>query len=181
MRVISFRLSALLLSSGVLVLAGCGGAKTTQAAAAAPTGPVLTMTSSKFGTILTDSQGMALYTATGDTATASGCTGRCLKAWPPLLTPVGSSQPAAGPGVTGLGTFSRSEGVQVTYDGMPLYTWYKDRSPGQVTGDGVVDSGGTWHVATVKGSGNGASSPVTTAPPATSTPTTVSGGGGFSY
>jgi predicted lipoprotein with Yx(FWY)xxD motif len=157
-------------------------------AASTPVGPtVISVSSSKFGPILADAKGLALYTATGDTATTSGCTASCLTFWPPLLLPAGQTQPVAGPGVTGLGTFTRAEGVQVTYHGKPLYTWEKDTGPGQVTGEGVVDSGGTWHVATVAGtnpsapsatpqasapSGQNLQSPATTAKPA-SPPTTA--------
>jgi hypothetical protein len=133
---------------------------------------------------------MALYTATGDTATRSGCTGTCLSFWPPLLLPAGQAQPVAGTGVTGLGTFMRAEGVQVTYHGMPLYTWIEDHQPGQVTGEGVVDSGGTWHVAAITtGTSPSATAPTTPSPapaptmtpasvsPATTVPKAPSGGG----
>jgi predicted lipoprotein with Yx(FWY)xxD motif len=123
----------------------------------------MAVSNSQFGSILADAKGMTLYTATGDTSTTSGCTGACLKFWPPLLLPAGEVQPVAGPGVSGLGTLMRPEGVQVTYHGKPLYTWIRDTHPGQVTGNGVVDSGGTWHVATL---------PTATNPP-TATPSTA--------
>jgi hypothetical protein len=105
-----------------------------------------------------------------------GCTGGCLTVWPPLLLPAGQAQPIAGPGVTGLGTITRPEGVQVTYHGMPLYTWFKDTSPGQVTGQGVVDSGGTWFVAslTPASSNSAAASPSTAGPAVTQPPVTQS-------
>jgi predicted lipoprotein with Yx(FWY)xxD motif len=143
---------------------------------------VVAVSTARFGPILADAKGLALYTATGDTASKSGCTGGCLTIWPPLLLPAGQSQPVAGPGVSGLGTFMRAEGVQVTYHGKPLYTWFKDTSQGQVTGQGVVDSGGTWFVATVASASPApaAASPSTAAPPATqpaAPPTTVASGG----
>jgi predicted lipoprotein with Yx(FWY)xxD motif len=199
----------LLLAAGAMFLAACGGGSSKSSTATQPTtaaqpaatssGPASTATPSgptvvsvrtaKFGPILADAKGMALYTATGDTASQSGCTGTCLTAWPPLLLPSGQSQPVAGPGVSGLGTFMRSEGVQVTYHGKPLYTWFKDTSPGQVTGQGVVDSGGTWFVATLGSASQApaAASPSTAAPSATrpttpaSTPPTTVAGGGVSY
>jgi len=53
-----------------------------------------------------------------------------------------SGQPTAGAGVTGqLGTLTRADGTtQVTYNGMPLYYWFKDAQPGDTTGQNV---GGT--------------------------------------
>jgi predicted lipoprotein with Yx(FWY)xxD motif len=46
------------------------------------------------------------------------------------------------PGV--LGTTRRNDGgLQVTYDGMPLYYWAKDQKPGDTTGQNV---GGVWFV-----------------------------------
>ncbi len=40
---------------------------------------------------------------------------------------------------------TRKDGsLQWAYDGKPLYTWIKDKEPGQTTGDGL---GGKWHVA----------------------------------
>jgi predicted lipoprotein with Yx(FWY)xxD motif len=151
---------------------------------------VIRVSSAKFGPILADAKGLALYTATGDTASRSGCTGGCLTAWPPVLLPAGQAQPIAGPGVTGLGTFNRPEGVQVTYHGKLLYTWFKDTSPGQVTGQGVVDSGGTWFVATLMPASSipAGATPSTPAPAVTqapvtpaSTPPTTAPGGGVSY
>jgi predicted lipoprotein with Yx(FWY)xxD motif len=149
-------------------------------AAATPTGStVVRVSNGRFGPILADAKDFTLYTATGDTGTQSGCTGECLKIWPPLLLPAGESQPVAGPGVTGLGTFMRPEGIQVTFHGKPLYTWFKDTSPGQVTGQGVVDSGGTWFVAALS---SASSNPATVTPStAASTPPTTAPGGGVSY
>jgi predicted lipoprotein with Yx(FWY)xxD motif len=192
----------LLLAVGAMFLAACGGgssnhsstatqpAPTAQPSAAparahasspssTSTGPtVITVHSAKFGMILADAKGLPLYTATGDTPTRSGCIGTCLKLWPPLLLPAGQAQPTPGPGVTGLATFRRPEGIQVTYHGRPLYTWIKDTSPGQVTGQGVVDSGGTWYVASLAAAATNPSAatpstpgtPSTAAPPATIIP-----------
>jgi predicted lipoprotein with Yx(FWY)xxD motif len=151
---------------------------------------VISVSATKYGPILADAKGLALYWATGDTTSHSGCTGACLKYWPPLLLPAGQTQPIAGAGVTDLGTFARAEGTQVTYHGKQLYTWIGDSHPGQVTGQGVVDSGGTWYVATVTAASTSpaAATPSTAAPPMTqapvtpaSTPPTTAPGGGVSY
>jgi predicted lipoprotein with Yx(FWY)xxD motif len=177
---------ALIFAAGALLLAACGGGSSshtstatqpsttpssTSAAASTSTGPTVMMASNaKYGPILEDAKGLALYTATGDTATKSACTGDCLKFWPPLLLPAGQTQPVAGPGVTGLGTLTRAEGTQVTYNGKPLYIWVDDK-PGEVTGQGVVDTAGTWHVATVASGTSPAPATPTTVPPSPSTTT----------
>ena len=90
------------------------------------------------GPILTGTNGLTLYSHTGDSATVSTCTATCATAWPPL-TVTGGGQPTAASGVTGtLGTLTRDDGsIQVTYNGMPLYFWMNDTKPGDVTGDGV--------------------------------------------
>ncbi|HUM18196.1 MAG TPA: hypothetical protein VL086_21070, partial [Candidatus Nitrosotalea sp.] len=45
-------------------------------------GPFKTMSSSA-GEVLTDAQGMTLYTYDKDTAGKSNCTGECAEYWPP--------------------------------------------------------------------------------------------------
>jgi predicted lipoprotein with Yx(FWY)xxD motif len=118
--------------------------------------------------VLTDANGMTLYTFDKDTAgaTTSACTGGCATAWPPLTA---SGTPTAGPGVTGkLATIS---GGQVTWNGHPLYRWMGDHATGDATGDGIAG----FHAAIASGSG---SAPATT-PPTTSGKAYGSGGSGY--
>ncbi len=98
----------------------------------------------QLGAILTDPQGMTLYTRKTDMPGMSSCTGQCATIWPPFH-PSGSSLTAPS-SVTGkLDVITRDDGSkQVTYNGMPLYTYSKDMAPGDTTGQGV---GGTWFVA----------------------------------
>jgi len=76
-------------------------------------------------------KGASLYTAP-----ASGCTGGCLKVWPPLYVAKGKTPT----GVTGLGTMSVMVGkktkFQVTYMGKALYSFVDD-SGTSVNGNGV--------------------------------------------
>jgi len=91
--------------------------------------------------ILTDAKGMTLYTWDKDTAGASSCYDQCATNWPPVLVDASTA-------VSGDFTLvDRKDSDQkvVAYKGMPLYTWIKDKAPGDMTGDGV---GGTWHTAT---------------------------------
>lgn len=89
--------------------------------------------------IMTNSEGMSLYTFDPDTATSSACNGGCARSWPPL---------AANADAQDHGDFTvidREDGSkQWAYKGRPLYLWVNDRQPGDITGDGV---GGNWHLA----------------------------------
>ncbi len=116
---------------------------TTQAA-----GVVKATANAKFGTILTDSAGKALYTFDRDTSATSTCTANCAVTWPALLLPAGGSAAIPNPpGVTGTLTGSPrpdGNGTQVVWNGKPLYRYSGDPNAGDTNGDGV---GGVWHVA----------------------------------
>jgi predicted lipoprotein with Yx(FWY)xxD motif len=97
-----------------------------------------------FGAFLVDASGMTLYTFTRDSSEQSACTGDCAAAWPPLL--VENDQPlTAGEGLPGtLGTITRMDGtLQLTYNGLPLYTYAGDAQPGDASGQGL---NGAWFV-----------------------------------
>lgn len=71
-----------------------------------------------FGTILESKKGLALYVDT-----TPPCTGSCLALWPPLLMPPKKTVPL---GAANLGTTPFGTSLQVTYKGMPVYTFYAD-------------------------------------------------------
>jgi predicted lipoprotein with Yx(FWY)xxD motif len=56
-----------------------------------------------------------------------------------------ASQIAAGDDIDAslLGTAERPDGIQVTYNGWPLYLYVGDTVPGETTGQ---DQGGVWYV-----------------------------------
>ena len=96
---------------------------------------------------LVDDRGMSLYLFTRDTqgtdstAPVATCTSDgCMGAWPPLWTagdPVAMEQPEFRDGANAdmLGTLEWADGnVQVTYNGWPVYYYFKDLAPGDVTG-----------------------------------------------
>jgi predicted lipoprotein with Yx(FWY)xxD motif len=76
--------------------------------------------------------------------------------WPPFLLPSGESGASGGSGVSGsFGTVNRPDGrTQITFDGMPLYTYVGDKAPGQATGQNI----GGFLAVSVTGSGAGGSS-----------------------
>jgi predicted lipoprotein with Yx(FWY)xxD motif len=101
----------------------------------------------KYGHILVDQAGMALYFDKADKPPKHwACTGGCLSAWPPLVLGKGQMAAAHAKSLTGLGAVHGPSGLQVTWDGKPLYTYVGD-SKGQVSGQGL---GGVWYVAQVK-------------------------------
>jgi predicted lipoprotein with Yx(FWY)xxD motif len=156
-----------------LFLAGCGatsgglygGGGSSSTPTAAPTGSaavVKTATATVMGqseTILTDSKGDTLYYYKSDTATSSACTGSCLSDWPPLLSSGGApTSPSSLPGK--LAVLSDANGMQVTYNGHPLYTFIGDTAPGMVSGEGVNNfSVATTNLAVLTGTGGGAPTP----------------------
>ena len=108
-------------------------------------------TNPTLGKILVNGQGMTLYTFGADTPGTSNCSGACLQNWPALT--ITSGNPVAGSGVTGtLGVITRADGTkQVTLNGMPLYTFFKDSKAGDANGQGITAFGGLWSVVVVGG------------------------------
>ncbi len=169
-----------LLAAGLL--AGACSASATQAPAAAPSSGVAgasgqpaaasvgTATAAGLGPFLTGAGGRTLYILTKDSPGTSTCSGGCASAWPPFT--VSGTVPSAGSGVTGkLATLTRSDGgIQVTYDGMPLYYFSGDNAAGQTNGQGLQ---GIWYVALA--AGNASTNSSTAAPSAAPSPSSVSG------
>ncbi len=92
---------------------------------------------------------MTLYMYTKDTKDTSNCYDKCAQAWPPLLQ---SAKPTVKDGVDAslLGTTTRKDGtVQVTYAGMPLYYYFKDKAAGDTVGQ---DVNSVWYVVGPDGS-----------------------------
>jgi predicted lipoprotein with Yx(FWY)xxD motif len=108
-------------------------------AAAAFAAPAMVGNSAK-GKVLTDAKGMTLYTFAKDKDGKSACNGKCAANWPPLMATAGET------GGTGYSKIKRADGkMQWAYKGKPLYTWVKDKKPGDITGDGFLN--GAWHIA----------------------------------
>jgi predicted lipoprotein with Yx(FWY)xxD motif len=102
--------------------------------------------SSRYGSILFDGRGFALYAFTKDAAGQSNCGGACAKAWPPYIV-AGRPTAATGSKSRLLGMIKRGDGkLQMTYAGRPLYHYVGDTKPRQVLCQNVSQFGGTWLV-----------------------------------
>jgi len=180
---IKFLIPALVTS---LTLAACGSssnstnsssqaaattpASTTSESSGAPSTAAVVKTASNgtlHATVLVNAQGMTLYSLSGEHGGKFICTSSaCTAVWHPLTAPSGTPSGSVG----SLSTVKRPDGtVQVTYKGMPLYTFGQDQSPGEAKGQGIKDVG-TWTVVRI-GSGSGSGSSSST--PAASAPTTT--------
>ncbi|MTD16394.1 hypothetical protein GIS00_20855 [Nakamurella sp. YIM 132087] len=139
-------------------------AAATSASAAGGNGPAssasgaaaLGVGDTSLGSVVVDGTGMTAYIFTKDTAGSgsSSCAGDCATAWPAIHAD--SATPEVD-GVTGtVGTITGTDGeLQVTLDGLPLYTFAKDAAPGDVNGQGV---NGVWFVVGADGAPVGMSS-----------------------
>lgn len=147
----------LIVSAAALVLSACGKSSTpTYGGNSSPTaqGGSVTIGMSSVpgvGTVLVDAKGFTLYDLASEAGGTIMCTGSCAANWPPLLLPAGvmSATPGSGVSASKLGTIKRPDGgTQITYNGMPLYLFVNDQSPGQANGQGVAG----FHAVTPSGS-----------------------------
>ena len=94
------------------------------------------------GKVYVDDKGMTLYMLDKDPANTSTCIDKCTKAWPPYKAAANAKAEGEWK------IIDRKDGSKMwAYDGHPLYTFAKDKKPGDATGEGVKDDFGMWHVA----------------------------------
>jgi predicted lipoprotein with Yx(FWY)xxD motif len=129
------------------------GAQTKAAAPAKKPSITLGVASSKLGNIMVDDKGLSLYMFTPDARNVSVCEAACLTAWPPIM--LGKDDTLADVELTGglrrslLGVAMRENGSRhVTYNGWPLYYWFRDAKAGDVLGQWV---GNVWFVLSPDG------------------------------
>jgi predicted lipoprotein with Yx(FWY)xxD motif len=133
---------ALLASTAALFIAGCGGSGDASTAAggssSGSSGATVSVKDvSDLGKALVTGDGMTLYTANVEAKGKVHCTGACTSFWKPL-EPSGTTPTASG-NAGKLGVIKRPDGtMQVTSNGLPLYTFAQDNS-GDAKGDGFTD------------------------------------------
>jgi predicted lipoprotein with Yx(FWY)xxD motif len=149
-----------------LPLAGCGGSSSTGTVSAAATegasvddataprvAVVKATAAAKHPPVIVNSEGMTVYEFRRDNPMTyqferdpvPTCYAACAMRWFPLLT---DDPPKAMEGAEAqlLGTIERRDGgLQVTYDGHPLYLFAGDEQPGEMHGDDARSYGAWWH------------------------------------
>jgi predicted lipoprotein with Yx(FWY)xxD motif len=118
-----------------------------QSSGAGSSALVRTASNPKLGaTVLVDARGLTLYHLSAEQNGKFICTStECLQVWHPLPASAGSTPSGS---VGSLGSVTRPDGTgQVTYKGMPLYTFAQDKQAGDANGQGIRDVG-TWSAVT---------------------------------
>ena len=141
----------LLVLVGVTLLAGVGPSAAADGEAQARA--TLIVRDSRYGRVLFDGRGFALYAFTRDRRGGpSRCYGACAEAWPVYYYPKAALRAGAGVKRSLIGTVRRRGGRrQVTYNGWPLYYYVGERSPGVILCQNVDEFGGTWLVVRAGG------------------------------
>ena len=100
-------------------------------------GPLKTQATA-IGKVLADPNGMTLYTYDKDSPGKSNCSGECAEYWPPMKAGADAKP------VGDLTIIKRADGtMQWADDGKPLYTFVKDKKPGDITGNNFKN---VWHL-----------------------------------
>ncbi|ADD40360.1 hypothetical protein [Stackebrandtia nassauensis] len=143
-------LPAVIAALAIPALAACNsaGANESTGKEAADSATEVKVGETSLGDVLLDSEGKTLYMFKKDKDGKSACYDKCEKMWPPL-TVDGDAKAGDGADADLLGTSEREDGSQqVTYNGMPLYYFAKDKAEGDVNGQGVKD---VWYVVDAEG------------------------------
>jgi predicted lipoprotein with Yx(FWY)xxD motif len=130
------------------LLAACGSSSNGGGEAAPAKAPVASAPKAKVGQVVVDAEGRTLYRFTAEAQGRPVCTGACVGTWPPATVKDDGGLPDH------VATVKRPDGggLQLTYDGHPLYRYSGDRSTSDANGEGV---GGQWYVVKAGGAGSG--------------------------
>jgi predicted lipoprotein with Yx(FWY)xxD motif len=133
---------ALVIGLAALVLAACGGGDdgdNGNATAADAAAGIVSVQSVAGTDVLVDAEGKTLYSAEVEQGGNILCTEGCTSFWDPVGASAREADTAASDLGLDLGVISRPDGgEQLTFDGLPLYTFTEEGS-GQLDGDGFVD------------------------------------------
>ena len=151
----SISVLALVIGAAAVGLAGCGS--DSGGASASGSGAGVVSVANVDGTdVLADSAGRTLYSAAVEKGGEIHCVAACTSAWKPMLASSADADKATADVDANLGVVKRPGGNdQLTFDGLPLYT-FAEEGAGKLDGDGFADDfQGThfeWKAARTSGS-----------------------------
>jgi predicted lipoprotein with Yx(FWY)xxD motif len=129
----------ILLIGAALGVAACGSDDETGASAAGASTGLVSVGTVDGNDVLADSSGKTLYTAAVEKGGKILCVDACTSFWEPILASSSDAEQAAGETDANLGVVKRPDGQsQLTFDGLPLYT-FAEENAGQLEGDGFTD------------------------------------------
>jgi predicted lipoprotein with Yx(FWY)xxD motif len=124
-----------------LAAAGCGGGGQDQSGAAAggSSASLVSVGSVDGSDVLVDAEGATLYSAEVEKGGDILCVDTCTSFWEPLTGSTADINTASTALQDQLGVANRPDGQsQLTYNGLPLYT-FAEEGTGELTGDGFTD------------------------------------------
>ena len=173
----SIILSTFVIGAAALGVVACGGSDEDSGASGAGSSTGIVSVANVDGTdVLADSAGKTLYSAAVEKGDKILCVDACTSFWDPMLASSADAKKAAGELDANVGVVKRPDGArQLTFDGLPLYT-FAEEDAGKLEGDGFVDDfQGThfeWEAARTSGGSQSSGS----SGPSDNTP-----GGGYGY
>ena len=125
--------------AAAVLLAGCGSGDTDTETDVGD-GGLVSVASVDDADVLVDAEGRALYTADAEADGTIRCVDGCESFWVPLEAAESEIDALGSSLADDLGVVERPDGSsQLTYDGLPLYTFTKD-DVGELMGDGFTDT-----------------------------------------
>lgn len=167
-------------AAALVTLSACGNGSSSTTAIQPGSGTnagatALAVSQTSLGKVLVDGQGMTLYVLSADGHDHSTCNSQCLQFWP-AATPGGKGKLSVA-----IGSTTTPDGTAIaTVAGHPVYTFSQDHQPGDVTGEGVTEFGGTWHAVSPTGQAVMAASSSSSSSPSSGT-SSSSTGRGYGY
>jgi predicted lipoprotein with Yx(FWY)xxD motif len=173
----SIILSTLVIGAAALGVAACGSSDDNSGASTATSSTGIVSVAKVDGTdVLADSAGKTLYSAAVEKVGKILCVDACTSFWEPMPASSADAKEASGALDANFGVVKRPDGQQqLTFDGLPLYT-FAEEGAGKLEGDGFVDDfQGThfeWEAARTSGGSPSSGS---------GTPSDNDSGGGYGY
>jgi predicted lipoprotein with Yx(FWY)xxD motif len=136
----SIILSSVVIGAAALGVVACGSSDDDSGASTAGAGAGLVSVASVDGRdVLADSAGKTLYSAAVEKRGKILCIDACTSFWDPMLASSADAKKVAGELDANFGVVRRPDGEQqLTFDGLPLYT-FAEEGAGKLEGDGFVD------------------------------------------